>query len=122
MKNLISIVEIPTTNFSRAVSFYQEVFEIRIEEVDMVSTKLGVMPSSEETVNVVLVHGENYTPSMDGALLYFDAGEDLKKRLLSVEAAGGQVIAPKTEISPEMGFFAHFIDTEGNKIGLHGMK
>lgn len=27
----------------------------------------------------------------------------------------------KKEIDPEMGFFALFIDTEGNKLGLHSM-
>ena len=28
-------------------------------------------------------------------------------------------MVPKTEISAEMSFFALFIDTEGNKLGLH---
>ncbi|WP_262484208.1 VOC family protein [Chryseobacterium taichungense] len=32
---------------------------------------------------------------------------------------GGQVIVPKTQISPEMGYFALFIDIEGNNLGLH---
>jgi predicted enzyme related to lactoylglutathione lyase len=26
---------------------------------------------------------------------------------------------PKTEINPEIGYFALFIDPEGNKMGLH---
>ena len=36
--------------------------------------------------------------------------------------AGGKVAVPKTKISDEHGFFAIFIDSEGNKVGLHSMK
>jgi hypothetical protein len=31
------------------------------------------------------------------------------------------IIVPKTEISPEYGFMAVFIDSEGNRIGLHSV-
>ena len=30
------------------------------------------------------------------------------------------IVMPKTQISPEIGYMAFFIDTEGNKMGLHG--
>ncbi len=119
MKNLISIVEIPVTDFSRAVSFYQNILNITIEKVDMEGTQMGVMPSSSEAVNVVLVKGNDYKPTTDGAVVYLNAGKDLQLTLDKVEKNGGKIIVPKTEISPEMGFFALFIDTEGNKLGLH---
>jgi len=38
-----------------------------------------------------------------------------------VQAAGGKVIVPKTEISPEYGYMGVFLDTEGNRIGLHSI-
>jgi len=38
-----------------------------------------------------------------------------------VEAAGGKITLPKTLISPENGFMAIIIDTEGNRIGLHSV-
>ncbi|MGI8952138.1 MAG: hypothetical protein ACR2FN_11200 [Chitinophagaceae bacterium] len=38
-----------------------------------------------------------------------------------VEEAGGKIIVPKTEISPEYGFMAVIIDTEGNRIALHSV-
>jgi predicted enzyme related to lactoylglutathione lyase len=41
--------------------------------------------------------------------------------LSKVEAAGGKVLVPKTEISPEYGFMGVFIDTEGNRVGLHSI-
>ena len=80
---------------------------------------MGVLPNDEGTVNVVLVKGNDYKPTTDGAVLYLNAGNDLQPMLDKVAQNGGQVIVPKTEISPEMGYFALFIDTEGNKLGLH---
>lgn len=119
MKNIVSIVEIPTSDFSRAVTFYQSILEISIEEVYMDGTQMGVLPNNRETVNVVLVKGNDYKPTTDGAVLYLNAGSDLQSMLDRVEKNGGQVILEKTEISPEMGFYALFMDTEGNKLGLH---
>jgi uncharacterized protein len=122
MNNLISIVEIPIADFPRAVKFYQTILGVTIQEMEMDGVKLGVLPNDEGTVNVVLANGSDYKPSADGALIYLNAGEDLQPTLDKVGQNGGQVIVPKTIISPEMGYFALFIDTEGNKMGLHSMK
>lgn len=121
MNNLISIVEIPTADFSRAVKFYQSILNVSIEEIDMYGTQMGVLPNEEGTVNLCLVKGNDYKPTTDGAVVYLNAGNDLQPMLDKVEQNGGQVIVPKTEISPEIGFFALFIDTEGNKLGLHSI-
>jgi hypothetical protein len=119
MNNLISIVEIPVADFSRGVNFYRAILGLAIEEMEMDGNQMGVLPNEEGTVNVVLVKGKDYKPTTDGAVLYLNAGMDLQPMLDKVEKNGGQVILPKTEISPEMGYFALFIDTEGNKLGLH---
>jgi len=84
----------------------------------MDGTQMGVLPSDGETVNVVLVKNET-KPTMEGSLLYLNAGNNLQPVLDKVVENGGQLILPKTEISPEMGYFALFADTEGNKLGLH---
>ena len=119
MNNLISIVEIPTNEFSRAVTFYQTILGIVIEEIEMGGNKMGVLPSEEGTVNVVLIKENDNNPSSNGAVVYLNAGSDLQPILDKISKNGGQVIVPKTEISQEMGYFALFIDTEGNKLGLH---
>lgn len=119
MNNLISIVEISITDFPRAVKFYQTILGVTIQEMDMDGNKMGIIPNEEGTVNVVLIKGNDYKPSSDGALVYFNAGKDLQPVLDKIEQNGGKVIVPKTQISPEMGSFALFIDTEGNKVGLH---
>lgn len=119
MNNLISIVEIPTADFSRAVKFYQSILNVSIEEIVMDGTRMGVLPNEEGTVNLCLVKGNDYNPTTEGVVVYLNAGNNLQPMLNKVEQNGGQVIVPKTEISPEIGFFALFIDTEGNKLGLH---
>lgn len=119
MKNLISIVEIPTNNFSRAVKFYQSVLGVTIEVVDMEGIQMGVFPADPDSVSVALIKGADYKPSPEGSIVYFNGGNDLKEILSKIELNGGKIIVPKTEISPEMGFFAMFIDTEGNKLALH---
>jgi len=121
MKNLVSIIEIPATDFQRAVTFYQTILNVTIEEADMAGTQMGILPSDGETVNVVLVKGSDYIPTTEGAVVYLNSGEDLNPMLDRIAQNGGKVIVPKTEISPEMGFFALFIDTEGNKLGLHSL-
>lgn len=121
MKNLISIVEIPTIDFSRAVTFYQAILDISIEEIDMDGVQMGLFPNDGETVSVALIFGSEYKPSSDGTIVYLNAGDNLQIVLDKIEVNGGKVIVPKTEISPEMGFYSMLIDTEGNKLGLHSI-
>jgi predicted enzyme related to lactoylglutathione lyase len=122
MKNLISIVEIPTDSFARAVNFYQSILDVKINTIDMQGTPMGLFPSDERTVNVALVNGTDYKPSDQGTLVYFNGGENLQTVLDKIEPNGGKVIVPKTLIDPENGFFAMFTDSEGNKMGLHSYK
>jgi uncharacterized protein len=119
MKNLISIVEIPTADFSRAVAFYQAVLDINIEETEMDGIKMGLFPNDGESAFVQLINGSEYKTSTNGTIVYLNGGDDLQKIADKIEANGGKIVVPKTEIGPEMGFFATFTDTEGNKLGLH---
>jgi uncharacterized protein len=119
MKNLISIVEIPTADFSRAVSFYQSILNIDIEEIEMSGIKMGSFPNSGEGVFVQLINSSEYRPSGDGTVIYLNGGDDLQKIADKIQANGGKIVVPKSEIGPEMGFYAIFTDTEGNKLGLH---
>ncbi|MBM9545886.1 VOC family protein [Leptospira sp. 201903074] len=119
VKNMISIVEIPVTNLARAVVFYQTILGVTIEKMTMEDTEMGVLPAGNGSVNVVLIKGNDYVPTNNGALVYLNVGNDLQITLDKVEKSGGKIILPKTQISPEMGFYALFLDTEGNKLGMH---
>ena len=119
MKNLISIFEIPAKDFSRAVKFYQAILDISIEEVDMEGILMGLFPSGNNSVSGSVIKGGDYKPSADGVIIYLNGGDNLQVVLDRVEANKGKILVPKTQISPESGYYALFIDTEGNKLGLH---
>ena len=121
MENLINWFEIPALDFDRAVSFYKAILGLEIEETEMFGTKMGFLPTNGTNVSGAIVHGEDYKPSVDGALVYLNGGSDLQNVLDNVEKNNGHVIVPKTQISPEMGFFGMFIDTEGNKMAVHSI-
>ena len=121
MKSFISIFEIPTTDFSRAVNFYQSILDIEITKIEMQGTQMGLFPSDGQTASGVLIKGEGYNPSSDGVIIYLNGGDDLQFILNKVEANGGEIIVPKTLIDEENGHFAMFLDTEGNRIGLHSL-
>ena len=121
MKNLVSIVEIPTDDFSRAMNFYGKILGIDIEVVEMEGIKMGLFPGSEDSPAVQIIHGDGYKTSLDGTIVYLNGGDDLQKVADKIEANGGKIVIPKTEIGPDMGFYAVFTDTEGNKLGLHSL-
>ncbi len=121
MQNLIKWFEIPATNFNRAVSFYKAILDLKIEEAEMFGSKMGFFPTDGKNVSGAIVQGEDYKPSTDGVVAYLNGGNDLQDILTKVENNKGQVIVPKTQISPEMGYFGMFIDTEGNKMAVHSI-
>lgn len=122
MENLINWFEIPATDFKRAVNFYKKILSLEINETEMFGTKMGFFPSTGKNVSGAIICGPDNKPSMDGATIYLNGGENLQKVLDKVEPNNGNIIVPKTQISPEMGYFAMFIDTEGNKLALHSIK
>lgn len=121
MQNLVNWFEIPALDFERATSFYSTLLNAEISETEMFGTRMGFLPSDGENVSGAIVQGEGYTPSTDGLTVYLNGGDDLQKMLDKVEGLNGKVIVPKTQISPEMGYFALFLDTEGNKLALHSI-
>lgn len=119
MENWINWFEIPAADFSRAVQFYKGILSVSIQETELFGTMMGFLPTDGSNVSGAIVKGEGYTPSMDGTTIYLNGGDDLQVILDRVETFHGKVIVPKTMISPEMGYFALFSDTEGNKLALH---
>jgi len=121
MENLINWFEIPATDFSRAVTFYKTILVLDIKETEMFGTKMGFFPMDGKNVSGAIVQGEDYKPSTNGVVAYLNGGKDLQTVLDKVENNNGKVIVSKTQISPEMGYFGMFIDTEGNKMAVHSI-
>ena len=66
--------------------------------------------------------GDFYKPSStEGPLIYLNGNPDVQLILDKIENAGGKILVPKTQISPEYGYMAIFLDTEGNRIALHSV-
>ncbi len=118
-KSFISIFEIPATDMTRAVAFYQAILDIEIAVIEVQGLEMGIFPGDGQTASGVITKGEGYEPSANGVLVYLNGGDDLTGMLTRVEKNGGQVIVPKTLIDEENGYFAMFLDTEGNRLGLH---
>ena len=72
----------------------------------------------DEISGAICRHPQFYFPGKQGTILYFNGGDDLENVLSKVESAGGKILIPKRQISPERGYMALFEDTEGNRIGL----
>lgn len=121
MPNALNWFEIPVTDFARAKRFYETVLGITIEPLVMGASTMGMLSSDPDVVGGAIVQGES-APSREGTMVYLNGGDDLAPVLARVEPAGGSVAVPKTEIGNGFGFFAHFVDTEGNKVGLHSMQ
>jgi predicted enzyme related to lactoylglutathione lyase len=125
MNNAISWFEIPTTDIDRAQKFYETIFGITMMPMDMPNIKMRMFPLDDMMTQVggALCDsgGFHKASTTDGPLIYLNANPDVQNVLDKVEAAGGTIMMPKTEISPEYGFMAVFFDTEGNRIGLHSI-
>jgi predicted enzyme related to lactoylglutathione lyase len=122
--NSLNWFEISVNDINRAKKFYESIFAIKMEEQEMMGMKMAFFPAEDMNGKVSggLVQSPNHKPSTDGAVIYLNGNPDLNTALGKVEAAGGKVVMPKTAISPEVGTMAFFIDTEGNKVGLHSNK
>lgn len=117
--NALNWFEISVTNIGRAKKFYETIFEIEMHSMDMSDTKMAVFPPMGDKSGGALAQSSYHQPSAAGSLIYLNANPDLQLVLNRIENAGGKVVMPKTQISPEIGFMAMFNDTEGNLVALH---
>ena len=125
MEHAISWFEIPATDLDRATKFYEAIFGVSLIPMDLPNIKMRMFPVDDMLKGIggaVVDSGGFHKPSAtDGTLVYLNGNPDVQNILDKVEAAGGKIALPKTEISPEYGFMALILDTEGNRIGLHSV-
>ncbi len=117
-KDFLTWFEIPAITFQQAVAFYQHIYSIEMETVSNGEHTMAFFPANGGLGGAV-VSGPGSIPNENGPLVYLNGGKDLNVILNRVEEAGGRVILPKTVISNDFGYFAIFLDTEGNKLALH---
>lgn len=123
MANVLNWFEIPVLDLDRAIKFYSTVFSYSsMHQMNLGGLQMAIFPMEGDGVGGALCQHEEYNPSKEGSLIYLNANPDLSIPLSKVESAGGEVLMPKKQISPEIGFMALFIDSEGNRIALHSNK
>ena len=124
MLHAISWFEIPTTDLDRATKFYETILGITLVPMDMPNFRMRMFPVEDMMTGVsgaLTLAPDFYQPQDNGTLVYLNANPDVQLVLDRIEAAGGKIVVPKTQITPEVGYMAVFIDTEGNRVALHSI-
>jgi predicted enzyme related to lactoylglutathione lyase len=118
--NALNWFEIPVADINRAKKFYEGIFATELQPVmEMMGYQMSFFPAPQDKVGGSLVQHESVKPSMEGAAIYLNANPSINAVVGRIESNGGQVLMPPMQISPEIGYMAFFVDSEGNKMALH---
>ena len=120
-KNAINWFEIPVSDLERATRFYESIFQTTLIPMDLPNgLRMRIFPVEDRTTGGALCYNTAYyKPSLEGALLYLNGNPDLQLVLDRIVPNGGNILMAKTQISPEIGYMALFMDSEGNRVALH---
>jgi len=119
--NNLNWFEIPANDINRAKSFYETIFNIEMHSMEMGGMQMAMFPSEMGSGKASggLAKSEMHVPSAEGSIIYLNANPAMDNVIERIAQAGGEVLMPKTQISPEIGYMAFFRDSEGNKVALH---
>ena len=124
MKNAVTWFEILTTRLDQAQAFYEAVLGCSMRREAMGPSEGAVFPYDDQADGVggALMAGPTAPqPGTGGTLVYLDASPSLDAALARVTRAGGQIALARQALPPGMGFFAHIVDLDGNRVGLHAL-
>ena len=119
MVNTIVWADIPVTDMERARTFYAAVLQAEVPLMDGAGGDVALLPAEEGGVSADLVRSENNQPGATGCTVYLDSGGDPEGMLERAVAAGGQLVMPVSDMGPVVGFIGFFLDSEGNRLGVH---
>ena len=135
----IQWIQIPAKNLKRATSFYKNIFDADFFYEDLNGIPHAVFKVGENGKK--LLHGAiielNEKENVgQGPVLFFDATGDFETIIDLIKENGGEVThkktlitkresedsytIPNTYIDNKPGYYARFVDCEGNKMGLYG--
>lgn len=120
MQSASTWFEIPCTQLAKAQAFYEAVLDCKMRPEAMGPSQGAVFPYEGEGNGGALLCGPSApVPGAMGTLIYLNAAPSLDAALARVLSAGGQIALGRQALPPGMGFFAHIIDLDGNRVGLH---
>ena len=114
--------EIYVQDIGRARTFYETVFQIRLEKLGGADMEMWSFPAEMDRWGAggALVKVDGVASGGTGTLIYF-ACDDCAIEESRAEKAGGRIKQKKMSIG-EYGFISLVFDTEGNMLGLHSMQ
>ncbi|MGC1495695.1 MAG: VOC family protein [Sulfitobacter sp.] len=122
--NAVAWFDIYVDDLARAVSFYETVLAVKLEEMGDPTGESQMMsfPADMGAYGAAgaLTKSPHAGPGVGGTIIYFSA-EDCAVEEARVVKAGGQVIRPKFSIG-DFGWVSLCQDTEGNMFGMNSMK
>lgn len=108
--NALNWFEIPVTDTARAKKFYEAIFDIKMDTQEMMGMEMTFFPYDMESqngkVSGALVKGQMHKPGLDGSVIYLNANPSIQQVLSKIEAAGGKILMPKTQITEDIGYMA----------------
>ena len=120
--NPVGWFEIYVQDMERAKTFYESVFQVKLERLNSPGIEMWAFPMSMENTgasgSLVRMPG---VPSGGNSILVYFSCVDCATEVGRVKEAGGRIEKEKFSIGA-YGFIALAFDTEGNMFGLHSMK
>ena len=109
----VCYIQIPTDDIARSAEFYKRVlgWNVRKRNDGSIAFDDGVGEVSGEWVL-------RRKPAPAGLFVYIMV-DSITESLNQIQAAGGTVLTPRTDIGPSMGAFGAFADPVGNEFGLY---
>jgi uncharacterized protein len=126
-QHAVTWFEIGCSDLTRSEAFYGAVLNRKMDRREDMGPSTGsVFPYQTGPSNIggCLMQGISSPRPVaggGGTLVYLDASPSLGAALTRVVPAGGSIALPSQALPEGMGFFAHIMDPDGNRVGLHAM-
>ena len=116
--NVPAWFEIPVLDLDRAQRFYEAALDVTLQRQRYGGPEMAVFPRGDKpNATGALTRLPDGEPSIHGSVVYLGL-DDIRPVLARVDALGGAVFVPRTELPDGIGFFAQIRDSEGNRVGL----
>lgn len=123
LPRVISWFEIPAHDFERATRFYEAALDTSLQREVVGGVPMALFAHTDaETGGSIVCNPPDAKPDSKGVLVYLNATPSVTAALERVEKAGGKKQGPALELPNNYGYIGFFVDTEGNRVGLHSPK
>ena len=123
VSRVISWFEIPAHDLDRAATFYETAFDTSLQREVVGGVPMALFAHTDgETGGCIVFNPHDAKPDPNGVLVYLNAQPSVTAVRDRVEKDGGPNQGQALELPSNFGYIGFFIDTEGNRVGLHAAK